>query len=1409
MKERYEISLWEDYLNSSGSNLYEERKLCVIGSDSMTAENRAYFPRLVNNINGTHSFTFKMYYCLTDENGTKYQNPFLNLLVNERKVKVFWHNEWYDFVIKNCQEDSSGKFIEYTCQDLFINELSKNGFEIEFDSELMNNQDTIDKLAERVLEGTDWRLGDCDVIQQLQEEPTYSAVTLYSTEAKNETRATTSIIPANKEILIFYSQFRDIIASESTGGTFDLQFAYSDDYRTDLNSQLVINADCYVIKNTVWSKDSSKLAILINGTIWFEISLNALVTIYRAKRLVTQPRRIFDPLTNQYVSIYKALSAGTGIYTGLFNTGDEIYGYDKTEYSDPIFVNNLIVNGSHFGDFNGWGASNSTGSNGFYFQLYPKYNDSTILSDYAAKSYLRLISASPNTYFYNAALQLQTQFLPNGISNGDQFCYRIKLKSNSNNEPGSYITNPANYAPCAYAYSISGSTYVINGDNVFQIDSQRSSNDWLEYHITCQASFTRAELNDGAIGLFLKVAGNQTVWVEEAEFFPLRYDVDGNRINPGDFAKQSIAVIYHKFYNHTTSAGLIDADDVKFIYSGAQNWDLIPTIIAPQMNENFEKIRSIDISNSNRFNILQELAATFECWVRFTIQHDENTGRVLYDDSGLPLKFVTFVSTVGQETGLNFVYGLDLKQIQRTIQSNQIATKTIVKPNNNEFATNGFCTIARSPENYARANFIFNFDYYIASGLMDGNQLNVDLYDNENGYYTILNRKNTQYDALTEIINQIKTEIIHQQAYQKTYRESQTSTISEIANLKNEISRKAGVDIEDFDDAIGYLVKNENDVYVSSRIATWRNQEAILNSIETSLSNIEDSLNLLASRLEAAESQQSEIINTLKEIEFNFYKKYSRFIQEGSWTDEQYIDDTLYYLDALSVAYTASRPQVQYNISVIRLSALDEFQNRTFALGDIAAIQDTEFFGYLADGITPYREKVLITEIVFNFDSPEQDSFKIQNYKTQFEDLFQRITATTQSLQYSSGEYAKAASIVEADGTIKAETLQNSIALNNELVFSAQNEMVTTDNTGVTVRDVTDPNAITKLTSGGIFISTDGGKSWKNAVRGQGIATQFLTAGLINANQINIMDGDHQTFRWDSTGINAYDAFPIGDTQKGINLSKFVRFDHYGIYGINSLDGSNFNPDIAVAGKSGEELIWDTAQFGLTWNGFFLKNRDESGMVEISSENDFQVLDENDYARIKIGRISGSTGNYLYGIRIKNGLNEPVLETGDDGELWLRNMLSVGTSESQTVYLGYNENAIRTSSNAHEVFHAGDDANKFVVYEDGYIQATGGKIGNLTISQIEETGYKVKITTDKGTIFDESIDRIILTATLYNGSTEITNNVGYQWKKKTTSGWQAIAGATNASYTALKPTDASGSAIDFYRCDITYPVGGV
>ena len=83
-------------------------------------------------------------------------------------------------------------------------------------------------------------------------------------------------------------------------------------------------------------------------------------------------------------------------------------------------------------------------------------------------------------------------------------------------------------------------------------------------------------------------------------------------------------------------------------------------------------------------------------------------------------------------------------------------------------------------------------------------------------------------------------------------------------------------------------------------------------------------------------------------------------------------------------------------------------------------MEDTEFFGYqwVNDLRTPVREIVVVTEDSIDLDNADKNSLKVQNYKSHFEDLFQRITAATQSLEYHSGEYGRAAAAVTPDGTV-------------------------------------------------------------------------------------------------------------------------------------------------------------------------------------------------------------------------------------------------------------------------------------------------------------------------------------------------------------------------------------------------------
>ena len=1462
-KNKYEISLWEDRLvpqTGEGQSIvpehYEEEKVCIIGSDTMTSQARALEPKLVRNVNGTNKLTFKLYYTYIDnETGKRIQNPFTSLLVNERKVKCKWENRWYDFVIKGIQEDSNGKTITYTCEDLYINELSKTGFSLEFDQKLNNNQGTAQELAKKVLEGTDWVVDttNSDYILQTIEEPLYK-VTVRSDFLALDKDNNEKTFEQGKIIYVFYSVIQQ---KESY-----VQFIYNDSYETESNSQLLKENTNYSIEITGQTIDD-----------WYSSYLEVDgLSDYRGKRLVRKQLQEFNSALNRNCYIFKD---DTGKIEG------KILGYSTVEYKDPTVVLNLISNSKEFVDTNGWRAGN------LGWELYPPFfGQETIDETYSSTTYLKTTGG----WLFNTGLQDSASYLEDGLQTGQKYFLRIKAYAPGDKKPSNTLidNSKVDFQILDYFNSIQTSDvpahnttsyckvnnrktveFFYTTDTVVQknkvyyefIEDEYSElkdltigesfpenklvyekgEPLIELEIEMANSIPRKDITAGYSvlyeedtdenpskkiahpGIFINLPA---CWIKEIQLYQRVEGYNGKIIHLGDLDTQSVGVTYYKYF--IPNEDYKKEEDIKYIYCGTTNQTSYSKVYEEEGKyKRFEKIRSITAKKSNRFNILQSIAETFQCWIKFNIEHDPLTGKIIYKN-GLPQKTIYFKENIGEELGYGFIYGIDLKTISRSIDSNQITSKIIVAPNVTEYAENGTCEIAKSDFNENGENYIYDFGYYFSQGLLNSGELNKYLYlpENENsGFYIQLKTLNSDYLKRAEKIVAKKTELTKQTSLQTIYNQYVTSAEEQITTLKDNLCKLTGFSSYDETKILDYL-KDKTDYteaknYYSTLITTQHNLESYRNS----LTLLDKSVTALSELIKEEEERNKEILEKKKVLEEKFYQKFSRFIQEGSWTSQDYIDPNLYYLDARSVAYTSSRPKISYNISVIRLNALDEYKGKKFNVGDISFIEDKEFFGYIKGEDawkTPYHEKVLISESTSWFDSPEKDTFTIQNYKTQFEDLFQRITATTQSLQYSTGEYNRASSIVEGKGVINTETLQNSININNELVFKSQNEEIFQDSTGLTLTDKRDPSKRTKLTSGGLFISTDGGVTWKNAVRGEGVATQYLTSGSINTNNIAIYDGAHASFRWDKYGINAYDATRETDAStnqevlKGIVTNNFVRFDQYGVYGIKGTTEDPYNPQKETTADGitaiGEDKIWRDALFGMTWKGFFLKNKsvDKNQQIEISTEKDIcisKIVDNEVIDKIRIGQITTKDNKAAYGLQLKDDTGTITMETDDSGHLWLRDKLRISNVkyektkdlsfiEGKTYYKkesdgtysivkpseisiedcyelknsGVSIGVLETGKEKNQIFNSN---NNFIVYDDGSVKATkgsfsGGTIGGFTIEDnrlfsndvvLSSHGIEIK---NNGTlsILDGNTEVFSANKTFYEKTTDTTPQEG-------------------------------------------------
>ena len=396
------------------------------------------------------------------------------------------------------------------------------------------------------------------------------------------------------------------------------------------------------------------------------------------------------------------------------------------------------------------------------------------------------------------------------------------------------------------------------------------------------------------------------------------------------------------------------------------------------------------------------------------------------------------------------------------------------------------------------------------------------------------------------------------------------------------------------------------------------------------------------------------------ELVQDFNNKYNRFIQEGTWSSTDYISSNLYYLDALQVSNTSAQPQVTYTINVTEISELEGLEGYNFDAGDKTYIEDTEFFGWSeVSGIrTPAREEVIVSEVEWHLEEPENNVITIQNYKTRFEDLFQRISATVQTVEYNEATYAKTSTLLDAYGTINQSVLLDS--LNN---ISGQPYTLTSDGSiridgdAITILDLQNKQNIMRLESSGLKISADGGRTWGTAITGTGINLGEAVFSSLNTDKIIIGSESHPSFRWDQDGLSAYKR---NQDSNVYDLETFVRFDQYGLYGIQRNESF-------VANNLDE--VKQKANFAVTWDGFFIKNSyPGGGRVEITSDNDFRVLNtplsqSEEQEKIKIGALEWevdgqrtiipqkSSRPVLYGIRIKNDDGTEVFKTDDDGNI--------------------------------------------------------------------------------------------------------------------------------------------------------------
>lgn len=500
---------------------------------------------------------------------------------------------------------------------------------------------------------------------------------------------------------------------------------------------------------------------------------------------------------------------------------------------------------------------------------------------------------------------------------------------------------------------------------------------------------------------------------------------------------------------------------------------------------------------------------------------------------------------IGKENYAGFRYGINLSGISRSIDSNEFVSKMIVAGNQTEGAKNGICTIERAEDNPTGTTSVYDFTYYINQQLLDEDALNKDLYiedENSIGFYpqmkALTQRHLELLDQWNLWTNQWITQGGRKQVAESESQAAREQQIFAFEDLCTFIRDDSGYMYQGYGtldpssaDAYDRVVKFVNtywdqDPEHNSTIEFWIKYVNASYILDSSLKELEDATNAY----NKADSEIKEIQKELTDIEARitilqkeFFSKYNNFIQEGTWNDADALDDDLYYYDAAQVLKVSAQPRVSYQISVIELSELEGYEPYTFAIGDKTYIEDTEFFGWTSNG-SPYREEVVVNEINWSLDEPENNQIVVQNYRTQFEDLFQRLSASVQQAELNANAYNRAAQIVQPSGKIDQSALQKSFELDRDRIeMSFGTGSITQNREGIIIEGLgKDRKDKLKITGKGIFITADNGTTWTPIMRGSGANAATLTSGSLDVSNINIIDGNFPSFQWNGDGLTAY-----------------------------------------------------------------------------------------------------------------------------------------------------------------------------------------------------------------------------------------------------------------------------------------------
>lgn len=1263
--QNYEIFLCEDYWkiepDENGKSVKRpySKLICEIGSSLSNSLGKAIDPVFYTKIDGTHELSFSLpKYYHDEETGERVLNELTNLLVNKSKVllrKIDDDEEFYLVVNSRTDTDADEHITySYVCNDAFIEELSKTGYNLIFDVDAekgSNGYGTIEELTEAILEGSDWTYGGT-VPEKLHEYKTELEYKLkqqrYDTVYKPVPVHPIKYIPELKRycskttIQLTENEYINGIEKAVTRDVY----CYEDTEQITANSvkNLIYNGDEF-LDTSGWTsyriKDGKVEDGLYLGSIKTKSSTksdnNGPIEVFSLKIPKTKDAESYMILNDTAADSNKTISADQPYllkiqYANTDKGGDYRSAYNGIN-SFNIYRNNPISNPKLNPDYS------------LFYKVPEKLQGQNHIDNRSIFLDTRYYVIKTNQSFTNPYISIGVAANKGDLAIESIQLFELKAKADEDVTPleGPEIVEEHYLellSKLANGYIINENGYICefienpNATEGFQSNVIDDKRNYLK--IICLPE--KPTLN---------------VYTHKKTMYFTRDNWDTN--NTHLMPREEDTITYHRF--DTT----IKPAEKEIVHCNAlPEFEDLPDLVEQDMSKNWQskyiykpntedryyqyyyityggqfggawdmallgegvedKRRTLIAEKSNRFNLIQELAELFKAWSVFEVTRDKNTGRLT--------KKVSFRENAIRTNFSGFHKGVNLKSLERKVESDDIVTKLFVENVTNEHTDSGLVTITQSSLNYWGEPYYYNFRYYVDQGLCkelsynDANELKPTIENDLQKLYDFVAERNQRIFELEDELVQVSYDLERVQVQLKSLNMAIASAKQKRASLEAELKN------------INSLPKTEQDaleVRIETNSKSLDKYEAEKNSAE-----------IKKTSLEADKEGRTNVLRNLqreKEEEISMFEQtYAQFIKEGVWSDSSYVDNNTYYLDSQQVSNTSAMPKISWTISVIDGSVLEELKDFKVKVGDQTILIDNDFFDDYENGKEHVFE-VLISGIKEHLDDGTKNEIEVRNYLTSFEDLFQRVAAATQTVELNEQTYNKAKNFTN-DGKIDPYIFQNTLLSNGLVLSNASDNSFKLDAAGLFLQNIINPGKKLRIVSDGIFISNStnrytGEPEWKTGITADGINASVLTAGEINTALIKIYSEGQPNQHWNALGITSYQI----DNGK-VNSNKFIRFDNFGFYFVNDDHEKNWNfhddgsPWFEDLGRERAiEQIYENALLSITKKGFRLNL---SNQQDISGDTwSYQLKTE----RVAVGYLGEVDTSYFtydaYGLEIR------------------------------------------------------------------------------------------------------------------------------------------------------------------------------